>query len=150
MTLQEKLIRFRPPRIAMVLVAAAAVFHFIVPFTTLPSWRVTAVLTGAAGLAIMLRAWWLFKNAETPICPTGQATTLITRDIFATTRNPMYLGIVMMMLAIALYGGTAPFYAAALLNFLILHYVFCPYEERRLRGIFSDYDAYSARVRRWI
>ena len=150
MTLQEILIQFRPPRIAMVLMGAAAAFHIIVPFTTLPSWRLTAILTGTAGLAIMLRAWWLFRKAGTAICPTDQATKLITGDIFATTRNPMYLGIIMMMLGIALYSGSAPFYAAALLNFLVLNGIFCPYEERRLSRSFSAYDAYASRVRRWI
>jgi protein-S-isoprenylcysteine O-methyltransferase Ste14 len=150
MTVQDKLVRLRPPRIAMVLAGAAAVAHLAIPFATLPSWRFAAVPTGMAGLATMLRAWWLFRQVGTPICPTENATMLITDDVFATTRNPMYLGMVMMMLAIALFVGTAPFYVAALLNFLILHFVFCPYEERRLQRTFSEYDAYAARVPRWI
>ena len=150
MTLQHRLAQLRPPRIAIALTGAAAILHLVLPLAPLPSWRVAAVLTGSTGFAIMLRAWWLFRKAQTPICPTDNATTLITSDIFAMTRNPMYLGIVMMMIATALFFGTAPFYAAALSNFLVLHCVFCPYEEQRLRRAFSEYDAYAARVRRWV
>jgi len=150
MTVQEKLVSFRPPRIAMLLLGAAVVLHLMIPFELFSSWRIAAVLVGSTGLAIMLRAWWLFRKAGTAICPTDQATKLITGDIFATTRNPMYLGIIMMMLGIALYSGSAPFYAAALLNFLVLNGIFCPYEERRLSRSFSAYDAYASRVRRWI
>ena len=150
MTLQHRLVRLRPPRIAMALTGVAAAMHLVLPLPPLPSWRVAAVLAGSTGFAIMLRAWWLFRKAQTPICPTNNATALVTGDIFAMTRNPMYLGIVMMMFATAMFFGTAPFCAAALLNFLILQCVFCPYEERRLRKAFREYDAYAARVRRWV
>ena len=150
MTLQEQLVRFRPPRIAMSLVAVAAVVHFALPLGALPSLGLGAALLAVAGFAIMLRAWWLFRTVETAICPTGQTTTLITTDVYAQTRNPMYLGMFMMLVALALYAGSPSFYAAAIVNFLILNFVFCPYEERRLRATFSQFDEYASRVRRWI
>ncbi len=39
---------------------------------------------------------------------------------------------------------------AATLLFSVLNFVFCPFEERRLRKAFPNFAAYAARVRRWI
>jgi protein-S-isoprenylcysteine O-methyltransferase Ste14 len=150
MSLRQRVIVLRPPRIAMSLVAAAAVVHLMFPWLILrPSW-VGGLLLGAAGFSIMLRAWWLFRQAQTPICPTDVATTLLTQDVYRLSRNPMYLGIVMMMFAVALAFGTLPFFLAAATLFAILNFAFCPYEEGRLRAAFPAYGAYAARVRRWI
>ncbi|MGI9223085.1 MAG: methyltransferase family protein [Woeseiaceae bacterium] len=149
-TLQHRLVQLRPPRIAMVLTGAAAILHFVIPLTALPSWRVAAILTGLTGFVIMLRAWWLFRIAETAICPTEQATTLITGDVYAVTRNPMYLGIVLMLFGLALYTGSLAFYAAAVTNFLVLNFVFCPYEENRLNKSFDAFSSYASSVPRWI
>ena len=149
-TLQHRLVQLRPPRIAMLLAGAAAALHYLLPYSGLPSWPLAAVLTGSAGFVIMMRAWWLFREAGTPICPTDYATSLITGDIFAITRNPMYLGIVLMLLALALFAGSAAYYGAALLYFLVMNAVFCPFEERRLGESFTDYEDYFARVPRWL
>ena len=148
--LQGRLVVLRPPRIAMSLVAAAAVAHLVFPVVVLPPSVLGGALLGTAGFALMIRAWWLFRRAGTPICPTHDATTLLTRDVYGITRNPMYLGIVTMTLGIAIGFGTAPFYLAAVLLFGILNFVFCPYEEQRLRAAFPGFDAYADRVRRWI
>jgi len=150
MSVLDRIVGLRPPRIAMTLVATAAVLHVLLPLAAWPTFPLAAVLAAGAGFAIMLRAWWLFRRAATPICPTDDATVLITHDVFAVTRNPMYLGIVLMVCAVALWMGTAPFYVAALLLFAVLNFAFCPYEERRLAAAFRQYADYAARVPRWI
>jgi protein-S-isoprenylcysteine O-methyltransferase Ste14 len=134
----------------MFLVAAAAILHLLLPIMVAPRLESAATVLGMSGFAIMLRAWWLFRESTTPICPTANATTLITRDIYAFTRNPMYLGMLLMLIAVALFVGSAGFYAAAAIYFVILNFVFCPFEEQRLRAAFADYATYESRVRRWI
>jgi protein-S-isoprenylcysteine O-methyltransferase Ste14 len=150
MILRDRIVVLRPPRIAMSLVAAAAATHLVFPLVVLPPSRMLGVLVGTSGFALMLRAWWLFRLAGTPVCPTEKATTLLTNDVYALTRNPMYLGIVLIMLAFAISFGTAPFYVAAVMLFAVLNFVFCPFEEDRLRAAFAGFGAYSRRVRRWI
>jgi len=111
----------------------------------------TALLIGFAGFVLMIRAWWLFKTANTAICPTRHSSSLITHDVFSVTRNPMYLGMTMMLAGVAIGVGTAPFYAATFAYFLIMDRVFCAYEEQKARqefgGVFEDYIR---SVRRWI
>ena len=148
--LRQILLGLRPPRIAMFLVAVAAILHLILPIVVAPRLQTAAIMSALAGFAIMLRAWWLFREAATPICPTANATVLITGDVYAITRNPMYLGMLLMLLGIALFSGSAAFYATAAVYFAILNFVFCPFEEQRLRAEFAAYEAYESRVRRWI
>lgn len=66
-------------------------------------------------------------------------------------RNPMYLGIVLMLLGLSLTVGTLPFYLATVLFALIIDRHFCRYEEQKLRDTFAvEFDEYAARVRRWL
>jgi len=148
--LRGHLALLRPPRIAMSLVAAAAALHLLFPFTVVPPSSNGGLLVGTAGFSLMMRAWWLFRRSGTAICPTDRASVLLTGDVYGFTRNPMYLGMVMIMLGVAISFGTAPFLAAAALLFAILNFAFCPFEEERLRAAFPGYAAYAAQVRRWI
>ena len=114
MNLSSRILDMRPPRIATSLVLAAAFLHYLGPPQKfeLPSSPVTAGIIAVCGFAIMLRAWWLFKLRDTAICPTATTTVLITDDVFALSRNPMYFGMLMMLLALAFLFGSLPFYFA--------------------------------------
>lgn len=99
----------------------------------------------------MIRAWWLFRIANTAICPTETATSLVTHDVFSFSRNPMYLGMSMILAALGLAMGSAPFYAALAGFCLIMDRVFCPYEEQKSQAEFgSSYEDYVQSVRRWL
>lgn len=145
------LVEFRPPRIAICFVLFAVAAHIAVPISLHPALPATALLFGIAGFALMIRAWWLFKLSGTAICPTETATTLITHDVYSFTRNPMYLGMLLMLAGLALSMASAPFYAATVGYGIVIDRVFCPYEERKaVREFGKDYAAYTRRVRRWM
>jgi len=109
------------------------------------------LVLAASGFLLMLRAWWLFRVHGTAICPTAHTTALITNDIYRLTRNPMYLGIVLMLLGTALVSGGLFFYLATMSFFLIINFVFCQYEETKLIGLFGqEFARYRQRVRRWL
>lgn len=146
-------LRFKPPRIAMFCLMLALAVH-----AATGGWDafevVCALCLGsllAAGFTLMITAWAQFRVRQTAICPTARASSMVTKGVFRFTRNPMYLGMVLMMLGLALGMGSYPVATAALVFFLILQRVFIPYEEQRLAEWFGiDYLAYRARVRRWI
>jgi protein-S-isoprenylcysteine O-methyltransferase Ste14 len=153
MSAATRMLAYRPPRIAMLLVLLAGLVHFLMPLPMyqLPASSDVAVVVGCGGFCSMLWAWWLFKKQGTAICPTATTTVLITNDIFAFSRNPMYLGMLMMLLALGIGSGAMPFYFAAFLYFCIINYAFCPYEERKLTQLFGDdFVSYQNNVRRWI
>ena len=149
----SKMLEYRPPRIAMALVMVAVSIQYLlpIPWPALPSLLIAGAVLVALGFGIMLRAWWLFQQHQTAICPTAETTAFITGDIYALTRNPMYLGMVLILLGIALGAGRWPLYGVTLIYALILNHVFCRYEERELRAQFGNrYSEYEARVRRWL
>jgi protein-S-isoprenylcysteine O-methyltransferase Ste14 len=105
-------------------------------------------LIGAALAVAGLRA---FRHAGATVNPTAPARVLTTSGVYRITRNPMYLGVVVFGLglgvAIPLLWLTilAPVLALALSRLAIEG------EERHLSARFGPaYDAYRARVRRWL
>jgi protein-S-isoprenylcysteine O-methyltransferase Ste14 len=63
----------------------------------------------------------------------------------------MYLGMALMLLGVAIATGGLPFYLAALGFFLIIDFVFCPFEEQKLARAFgAEFARYRGSVRRWL
>lgn len=115
--------------------------------------RAVAVTLLAAGATIGVLGVRNFGAAGTTIHPQHpeRAQTLVTAGPYRWTRNPMYLGMAVGLLAIAIDRGKPvallPIlgYGAYLTRFQIRP------EEAALRARFGqDYDTYAKRVRRWI
>ena len=115
------------------------------------AYRVLGLGLVIAGSTILLLTKQQMNRVKQPTAP-GQATTdLITSGIFAYSRNPMYLG-----LLLAFAGIGVLFQALWLLILLIpivvmTHYVLIRPEEIYLQAKFGDaYESYRKMVRRWI
>ena len=148
-----RMLSYRPPGIAMGLLLLATGIQFVLQGTSpvLPTSLPGGAFIAALGFAVMMRAWWLFRQTGTAICPTATSTTLITGDIYGLTRNPMYLGMVLIMLGVAMSVGGLAYYIAAATYFVVIDTVFCPFEEGKAQTEFgADYEAYQQRVRRWL
>ncbi len=115
--------------------------------------RTITLLLALAGLvpgAMAVLAFFRMKTTVHPLEP-EKATVLVTGGIYRASRNPMYLGLLCLLLAVAVYTGSltalviVPAFVWYLTEFQIKP------EERALTGIFGDaYRAYRAKVRRWI
>ena len=118
----------------------------------LGDWRVPA----GWALVMLFAAWngralWLFARHETGLLP-GQATTVMIEDgPYRLSRNPLYVGLLVLYVALALLvptvWGLVLFPAAVLL----VHWGAVRPEERFLHERFGTaYDDYARRVRRWL
>lgn len=107
----------------------------------------------ALGVAIAVAGFAGFRRKGTTVDPTqpGKASALVTGGIYRFTRNPMYLGLTLGLLAWALRLGTAlALLGPALFVPYITRFQVFP-EERALRALFgAAYAQYTARVRRWL
>jgi len=107
----------------------------------------------AAGLGVMALAIAQFARARTTIDPLhpAAASALVEGGVFGLTRNPMYLGLALVLAGLALWlgdGGSALLVAGFVAY--ITRFQIVP-EERALRANFgAAFDAYAARVRRWL
>lgn len=147
------MIHYRPPRIAMVILGVAAIWHWLVPLQPVRLFMSThvAIALFAFGFGVMMWAWWQFQRHEVAICPTDRTDYVITDGVYRFTRNPMYLGMILMLFGVAAYVGSLPFYIAAIVYFVLIDRTFCPYEENKLADAFGEqFDVYRSKVRRWI
>jgi protein-S-isoprenylcysteine O-methyltransferase Ste14 len=136
---------------------------YLVIFGTLSAllpWResldLRAVAAGIAiavlGFAVSVSAALLFRSEGTELNPTSETNkTLVIRGPYRYTRNPMYLGLVILTFGIALIVGSLPMFAVPVLIFATANWVHIPFEEAKMRRQFgSTYDDFTLRVRRWI
>ena len=112
-----------------------------------------SVLMILIGLTIMVIAVKTFKKNETTLNPLSprEASYLVTNGIFSYTRNPMYLGMIIILSGVTIYNGVyigiiiLPCFVLYLTEFQIKP------EEEAMEEIFSaDYTDYLKRVRRWL
>ena len=142
----------------MVLCGAVAwVVAYAVPaeIIALPSSLRVMLVASLAGLGLLLNLWpkLAFGRAGTTVNPLRPASSrvLVITGLHSLSRNPMYLGHALLLVAwacwlqhpAALVG--APLYMAYVTRYQILP------EERALSAKFgAAYKAYQARVRRWL
>ncbi|HLU40571.1 MAG TPA: isoprenylcysteine carboxylmethyltransferase family protein [Planctomycetota bacterium] len=78
-------------------------------------------------------------------------SAFVTGGPFRWSRNPMYLGAIAMAVGVALIVGTWPAWLVPVVLFVLQNFAIIPFEERSMRHTFgAEFDAYCARVRRWI
>jgi protein-S-isoprenylcysteine O-methyltransferase Ste14 len=121
---------------------------------SLPGRGFICAATGVAGLVFCALGVLPFRRAGTTVDPRRpeRASALITTGIYSVTRNPMYLGMLLVIVAWGLYlANTVGLILAPLAFVLYLNRVQIPREERALAAAFgSDYAGYAGRVRRWL
>jgi protein-S-isoprenylcysteine O-methyltransferase Ste14 len=114
-------------------------------------WNLTGVLLAMTGVGLNLVGDWLFQRAKTTMNPFGQPHALLTTGVFAYSRHPMYLGMVLLVVGLAILIGYASPFVPACLLWAILNWRFIPYEERVLSERFGGaFDAYRQHTRRWL
>jgi len=107
---------------------------------------VVGFVTGATGVAT-------FRKANTTVNPikVHSASSLVTWGVYRLSRNPMYLGGLIMLIGWALFLLNAPAFVLLAVYVLYINRFQIVPEERALTSLFgSEYVAYQARVRRWL
>lgn len=145
------------PPVIQVIVSAFAMHLIVIPFPQLDFTFVYQKLVSGAlvagGLIITFVAVYDFRKAKTTVNPTtpSQANTLIIGRLYRVSRNPMYLGFLMI-----LSGWTFGLGNLAAIGILMLFIWYMTVfqikpEEQALKDRFgADYEAYCKKVRRWI
>jgi protein-S-isoprenylcysteine O-methyltransferase Ste14 len=127
--------------------------HFLLPLGSILRFPVTLVgmLPVAVGLGLNLAADSAFRRHGTTVKPFERSSRLVTTGVFSATRNPMYLGMALGLLGVALLLGTlTPFIVVGIFAALVDR-CFIRVEERMLAETFgAAWLAYSGRTRRWL
>lgn len=149
-------LKIPPPVVALVV----AMFMWLLkralePMLDVP-WAVrlgSALVLGLVGIGTSAAGVLHFRRAGTTIDPMrpDAASVLVSAGVYRFTRNPMYLGMLLVLLGWAVYLSSLP--AMVLLPAFVLYlnrFQIAP-EERALAARFGDaYEDYRRRVRRWL
>jgi len=149
----SKLLSYRPPRIAIVLMTISiGLWSFSPPQTLLHiPYKLIAGVSIVLGFAVMTWAWLQFRKSDTAVCPTSITSRIVTNGAYKYSQNPMYLGMLIMLTGVSFLMGTIPSMLAPIGFFVIIDKVFIPYEEEKLLSDFGDvYSKYKMVTRRWL
>ena len=145
--------KFPPPLVALT-------FGFLINYTKniFPKIEIkNEIIFGSfmiiSGLIIILSAIILFKKYQTTISPLNpsNATKLITDGIYKFSRNPMYLGLLLVLLGISIILNPTGGFILIPLFILYLNLFQIIPEENAMVDLFKDeFLEYKKNVRRWI
>lgn len=145
--------RIMPTTWLLTAIVAMVALHFLLPVTTVvPSlWNLLGIIPLALGVIINLVADRAFHQARTTVKPFEESSALITDGVFRISRNPMYLGFVLVLLGIAVLVRTLTPYAVVVAFAIWTDRMYVAVEERMLAARFgAQWEAYRQRTRRWI
>ncbi len=119
----------------------------------LPYRNLMAGIAAAAGFIVAAWGVAAFRRAGTTVNPMKpeSSSSLVSSGIYSFTRNPMYLGFLLALLAWALYlSHPAAFLVLPLYVWYMNRFQIEP-EERALASLFGErFTSYASRVRRWL
>lgn len=127
-------------------IAPALAFEFAAGSLIGSVLALVGIATSVAGVVTFARA----KTTLNPTTPQA-STSLVSGGIYRVTRNPMYLGLLLILTAWAFYlSNVLPFLLLPVYIFYINRFQIAP-EERALSSLFGrEFASYQSRVRRWI
>ena len=106
-----------------------------------------------AGLSILILAVLLFRKQNTTVNPVkiDNASSLVTSGVFKFSRNPMYLGMVMILFGLALmFNLVGGIFFVLLFMIYITKFQIRPEEEVMERLFGEDFIKYKHKVRMWL
>lgn len=142
-----------PPLVALFYIAIAYLLEYYVrpPFKVPAGLRNTGFALTFIGVLLGTGALIEFRKARTTLDPHGSVHSLVMNGVYRFTRNPIYLGFLLMVIGLPLNSGlysgilVAPFFAITL-NRLVIEK-----EEAYLENKFKEqYTSHRSKVKRWL
>jgi protein-S-isoprenylcysteine O-methyltransferase Ste14 len=120
----------------------------------MPGLSAASLLAGClilVGASVLLRCVWDFFSAGLgTLAPFDPPDLLVVRGLYRFTRNPMYNGVLTVLLGEAWLFRSTALLQYAVLMFILFHLVVVVYEEPALKSRFGEsYRAYRHAVPRW-
>ncbi len=145
------LLRIPPPVWTLALLLVAYGIDRAIDTPVLLYSDIAAAALIVAGFGIAMWGGATFTRAGTELQPASEVNSkLVTAGPFRYTRNPMYTGLVLASLGVALFFGTVTFFVVPIVLFLLLNATFIPYEEAKMERQFgAQFRDYKSRTRRW-
>lgn len=144
-----------PPVVAAIVATAMWLLTLISPVIVLPPTVRTglALVSVLVGVGISLTGIIAFRIAKTTVNPhtPEKASSLVTAGIYKFSRNPMYVGVLLVLLGWAIFLSAPLSLVGPLAFYLYIGRFQITPEEQALHALFgSEYSTYKQRVRQWL
>ncbi len=91
------------------------------------------------------------KNHETTYIPDGEPEQLVTSGPFAYSRNPIYLGMLGILLSVGLFSQSLSSFLIPVLFIFIIENTWIKHEEDKLKSLFEkEWNEYVLKTRKWL
>jgi protein-S-isoprenylcysteine O-methyltransferase Ste14 len=142
-----------PPSYFYIAAILMILSHFIFLTATIidTPWNYLGAIPALIGIVLNLIADKDFKLHGTTVKPFQEPTVLMTNGVFKISRNPMYLGFVLILVGIAIFLGTLTPFAIIIVFTILMDILYIRVEEKMLEDKFGKtWLAYKRGVRKWI
>lgn len=144
--------RILPPVLVLLLGLGATALHFVLGLQAMAAmFRLVGFPIALGGLAMSLWGSRHFEAVGTNIRTFDEPDLLISDGLYQWSRNPMYLGFLILLAGVALGLGSWAGLMAPAVFFIAADRWYIPFEEELMRDAFNGhYESYSRQVRRWV
>jgi protein-S-isoprenylcysteine O-methyltransferase Ste14 len=142
-----------PPLVAVIFIVLAYLLGYFIPLPVAmpPVVQYFGLVLVLFGILLGIGSSMEFRRAHTTLDPHGSTKHLVTSGIYRFTRNPIYLGFLLMVIGFPLNSGMIWGLVLAPLYMLAMSHLVIEREEAYLESKFKDqYTSYTSRVRRWL
>jgi protein-S-isoprenylcysteine O-methyltransferase Ste14 len=142
-----------PTTYLLIGIVAMVAIHFLFPAAiVIPVlWNLLGVIPLTLGVAINLVADGAFHKANTTVKPFEESSVLVTGGVFRISRNPMYLGFVLILVGIAVLLRSLTPYLVPVVFAVMIDRLYISVEERMLAERFgAAWQAYKRSTGRWL
>lgn len=148
-------VKFPPPLLYLGMILLGWFLDYALQLPEMPLSDRLQYMLGALlvllGIAVNIPAVLKFKANDENVIPWTGSETIIVSGVYRFTRNPMYLGMSLISLGIAIWAGSYAMVSTALLASVIIDRLVIVREEYYLEKRFGQsYADYKRQVRRWI
>jgi protein-S-isoprenylcysteine O-methyltransferase Ste14 len=146
-------VKIHPPVLILIFIAIAYVAKWAIPIP----FEVPGILRWigfgmvVVGFLLGVAALLAFRKARTTSNVRGKVSAVVTDGVYRFTRNPIYLGFLLMLLGLPLNSGSYWGVLLAPVFIMSMNRLVIEKEEAYLEKKFRDvYAGYKSRVRRWL
>ncbi len=148
-------LKIPPPIVALL----CALVMWAIARNTLPyfiraelKWALIVIFV-VMGMAFTMAGVFAFHRKKTTVNPLHpeKSSSLVTHGVYRITRNPMYCGMAMFLIAWAIFLDSPMAFAGLPVFIFYIHYFQIIPEEKILAKLFGEtFTNYQAQVRRWL
>ncbi len=142
-----------PPLIALAIIALGVALGELFPAEIIPApWQyIAGGIIIAASLLLVASAFRRFGQAKTPVPTYRTPTTLVTSGVYAITRNPIYLSMMLLIMGLGVTLDNIWLFLLAAIFQQIIRWGVIAREEKYLEAKFGEeYRSFKEQTRRWI